>query len=355
MLRSSYLGAHFAVAAMLISAAPVAAIPLFAHRYGVTCTVCHTVVPQLTPFGESFKAAGFRWPAKVAANPALPLSAKVNLAYTSAVDPSGLPKAIVDEVELLSMGPVGAHLDYRIEQYVVDGGVPGKTRDLYLEYLADPSAAWNRRPSAGAVGGQFTLPLPNDPETQRPTENHYAIFDQTVGGNSFDFFNDEDGIDAFAAARVVQLDVLALGQGDRMLSARIGPPTLNGQLYSYRGARTFGPVQDAFWRFGYALESLSGKARSSLLLQTGNDSSADGLGHAALSSGGFAQEEWAFNDRLIGVVRYDGTNEPGAFLRSTTVSLNYRPVPRVRLTLEGVAATSPSTSYTLNAAALFAY
>lgn len=51
-------------------------------------------------------------------------------------------------------------------------------------------------------------------------------------------------------------------------------------------------------------------------------------------------------------MRYDATQAPGQTARSVTLSLNYRPADRARLTLEGVFGGG---SATLNAAALFAF
>ena len=56
---------------------------------------------------------------------------KVNLQYGSDAD-GALPKAVVDEVELLVGGSLGKRGSYFAEQYVVDGGRPGRTRDLWL-------------------------------------------------------------------------------------------------------------------------------------------------------------------------------------------------------------------------------
>ncbi|HEY8296822.1 MAG TPA: hypothetical protein VIG32_02200 [Candidatus Baltobacteraceae bacterium] len=344
---------------LLFSAAsrPAQAIPLFAHRFGVSCQTCHTVVPRLNGFGERFRDAGYRWPAPVRANAAFPVAMKANLAYASAADPSGLPKAIVDEVEFLTMGSAGAHLNYRVEQYAIDGGRIGSTRDAYVAYSSDPLAAWRetRRPTIGVTVGQFTLPLPDDPETMRPTQNHYAVFDQTVGSNPFVFFDDRLGVQIGASLRDADAHLVAATNGDRMLAARVGTPELSLHGYAYRGARALGTVRDAFWRRGVAVTSVRGKARTSLLAQTGKDSSADGRGNAAFSSGGYAQEEWAFSDRLIGVVRYDSANTAGSPLRSTTFALNFRPFDRVRFSVEGVFATRPATQRTLNVAWLFAY
>src|SRR5437762_2795841 len=38
------------------------AMPNWARRYGMDCSVCHTTVPSLTRAGYLFRAAGFRMP-----------------------------------------------------------------------------------------------------------------------------------------------------------------------------------------------------------------------------------------------------------------------------------------------------
>ncbi|MEJ2060508.1 MAG: cytochrome C [Gammaproteobacteria bacterium] len=45
---------------LLAGLAPAAhAVPSFARQLGVSCSACHTVYPQLTPFGRRFKALGY--------------------------------------------------------------------------------------------------------------------------------------------------------------------------------------------------------------------------------------------------------------------------------------------------------
>jgi hypothetical protein len=48
-----------ALAAALLPAAPSYAIPPYARQTGAQCNACHTVYPQLTPFGRQFKLRGF--------------------------------------------------------------------------------------------------------------------------------------------------------------------------------------------------------------------------------------------------------------------------------------------------------
>src|SRR5664279_5725402 len=46
--------------AMLAGSADRAqAVPSFARQTGLACEACHTVFPQLTPFGRVFKASGY--------------------------------------------------------------------------------------------------------------------------------------------------------------------------------------------------------------------------------------------------------------------------------------------------------
>ncbi len=184
--------AALAVSLVLIASVPASAIPVFAHRYGLTCQACHTEVPHLTAFGAAFLSAGYRLPA-VSEEPAFPVAVRTQLAYASAgaADPDAsttgpLPKTIVDEVELLTGGSAGPRGSYWAEAYVVDGGEPGRPRDVWYAYRATPDEA--KLPVVFRVG-QFTLNLPLDPETFRETTLPYAIWSQTAGSNPFTFFD----------------------------------------------------------------------------------------------------------------------------------------------------------------------
>src|SRR5450432_4511260 len=41
------------------STTPSWAVPSFARQTGMTCAACHTVFPELTPFGREFKLNGY--------------------------------------------------------------------------------------------------------------------------------------------------------------------------------------------------------------------------------------------------------------------------------------------------------
>src|SRR5579864_5977983 len=47
------------VCSLLGVAVPAVAVPSFARQTGMACSTCHTVFPELTPFGREFKLNGY--------------------------------------------------------------------------------------------------------------------------------------------------------------------------------------------------------------------------------------------------------------------------------------------------------
>ena len=358
----------FAAGVLLLTTAPrrAAAIPVFAHRYGYSCQQCHTTIPHLNGFGQRFLRNGFRLPGPAPEDThALKIALASNLAYTSEPDPTGLSKAIVDEVELLTGGSYG-HFSYFGDSYIVDGGRPGSFRDAWASYWTTPSQAGNvLRLKVGNMG----LPLPVDPEVFRETENHYAIFDQTVGSNPFRFFdphfgselafgNPNQGLDAHVLVLKSHDPQSGLPDSgfDKMASLQWNMPALTLSTYGYSGSRPLGGARDAFSRYGLGLSTRTGRYGSDVVVQQGIDNNADGLGTFVRSSGGFVQFRWEFSRALAGIVRYDGIEDSaGNFSRSATFAVNRRLGRNARLTVEDVVTHAPATKNTLNAGLLFAY
>jgi hypothetical protein len=50
------------VSALLLTASPSDALPVFARRYGETCQKCHSIAPRLNAFGLAFQANHYNWP-----------------------------------------------------------------------------------------------------------------------------------------------------------------------------------------------------------------------------------------------------------------------------------------------------
>lgn len=337
--------------ALLATGSRAHAMPVFAHRYGLTCQACHTTVPHLNTFGQAFQSAGYKLP--TLQHGAIPIAVKVQLAYSSDAE-EGLPKAVVDEVELLTGGAIGTKFNYFIEQYAVDGGVPGQPRDAWLQYNAG-----NQHLRAG----QFTLPLPVDPETERDTLSHYLVYDQTVGDNDFNFFDPRIGFDAYTDTPSLSAHFVAVESYDRhsgnpisgidpmvFLAKRAG--LLTAYAYRYQGQRGIEGAHDAFYRQGYGLAADVGRLNVTGVLQNGNDSNANGVGTAAFSSGGFLQTRYAFSDALTGVARYDHIWDPlNGAQEQTVLSLITRPARNMRFTIEDTI----TDHHTLNLGWLFAY
>lgn len=65
MQKHGTLAAYFSILVasfIIVFSGYSEAIPAFARKYDVTCTVCHTKPPRLNPFGEAFHMAGFQIP-----------------------------------------------------------------------------------------------------------------------------------------------------------------------------------------------------------------------------------------------------------------------------------------------------
>jgi hypothetical protein len=367
------LGApRFPAAALAAAILPIAAlaprpaepIPVFAHRYGLTCQACHTAIPHLTEFGERFRALGYRLPGTTQRG-TFPVAMKVQLAYGSDSG-GGLPKAIVDEIELLAGGSIGTRGSYFTEQYVIDGGRPGRPRDFWAAWRATPDDA---RVPVTLRGGQFTLPLPIDPETFRETTDHYAIWDQTAGDNPFSFFEPKMGLTATVGdeGRAFSATIGAMrghepGSGlpsrgvDRELYVQYASPNLVLSAYRYDGTRQLGGVDDRFWRAGYGVALTSGRARLDAVYQHGHDTNANAAG-PLFSSGGFAQVRYDITSRLFAVARYDGTQDT-TLSRALIAGAGYRLARNMRLTLFDTLHRDADTGNrrnTLSTSLLFAY
>jgi hypothetical protein len=375
-LRSSLPAGALALAGALLAGVPPAgAIPVFAHRYGLSCQACHTAVPHLTPFGERFLADGYRIRG-VGPKPAFPVAVKVQTAYATAAEEAEgggkLPKAVVDEVELLTGGSIGARGSYFAEAYVVDGGQPGRPRDVWAAWRATPDGA---RTPVTVRGGQFTLPLPIDPETFRETTGHFAIWDQTVGANPFDFFAPKIGAQIALGdpARALAGSVSLLkghdaGSGlsahgvDMMLTLQRTFDDVTLSAYRYDGSRAFAASgaqtlqpADRFWRDGFGLGWQRGRTRVEAAYQSGNDGAAGGSGAALRSSGGFVQLRHELGSRTFAIARWDATQDT-AFSRSAIGGLGYRFSRNTRLTVFDTAKRDENgrLAHTLSSSFLFA-
>jgi hypothetical protein len=369
--RSCQLAAALVLACLLVPR-PADAIPLFAHQYGVSCEKCHSVIPHLNEFGAAFLASGDRIPG-VQPGPAFPLAAKGNFVASSerqggGPDGAGLPKEIVDEIEVFTAGAIGTRASYLVEQYVVDGGEPGLLRDAWVTDRVNP---WQARVPVYLQAGSFTLPLPVDPETFRDTYQSYTVYTQTVGSNPFNFFDPKVGVRAgvgdslkgpsaqlFAGPGHDRQSGLSTVGTDTMLVGQEATGLVTLTLYRYAGTRpVVGGANDSFDRVGYGVVfNQWGRFSSENVIQTGWDSNCGIANSGCASSGGFSQLRYSFNKQLFALGRYEGTNDPTTgFTRDGVLLLGYGPTENSRVTVEDVIASSPRTSNTMNVQFTIAY
>ena len=373
--------ASFVLSLLMVGRAE--AIPVFAHRFNLTCQACHTVVPHLTAFGELFMANGYRI-AGLKPKPAFPVSVRVEAAYASAgaADPDDvkgpLPKTIVNEVEFLMGGSAGARGSYWFEPYVVDGGFPGVVRDAWYAQRLTPDAA--KRPLV-VRAGQFTLPVPLDPETFRETTQPYLIWSQTAGGNPFNFFDTKIGLEfevgnparqiggTFSLLKGADTQSGLPAQGiDTMATLDRDLGAWRFTAYRYDGSRPisgpafngfqyFSNISDRFWRNGFGVGWTHNRTEINGVYQIGNDTAADVYHNALVTSGGFFQVRQTLgNNRAFAIARWDATNGP-AFVRSITAGLGYGLTRNSRLTLyeTGQKDFNGNLLHIISSSLLFAY
>ena len=58
-MKKVFVGCVVIGLTLTLSAETGQAVPSFARQTGLSCTACHTVWPQLTPFGRIFKLDGY--------------------------------------------------------------------------------------------------------------------------------------------------------------------------------------------------------------------------------------------------------------------------------------------------------
>jgi hypothetical protein len=324
------------------------------------CDACHSSLRGTNELGESFLRNDLKLPnLGKGGRPVVALRGQ--LAYTSEPDPSLLPKATVDEVEAFVSARINRELSVAAQFYLIDGGRPGSTREAWIQYASPGSFAGA---PVRATVGSITLPLPVDPETFRQTNNHYAIFDQTVGANPFALIDPRNAASLALGSPVrgpSMTFVAAQGHDphsglprtgtDRMVQAQEAIGGLVVSAYEYAGRRELGPIGDDFRRRALGLNLYRGRLAVETLLQTGFDTSPDGDGIGVASSGGFVQLRYQLPRATFAIVRYDGVNDTsgGGFARSLTIGANRLISRGVRVGLEDVIRHDTRTTHTLNA------
>jgi hypothetical protein len=119
-----------AAAAMLVASAdPADALPAFARQTGQPCSVCHTIFPELTPFGRRFKIGGYTLGGGDWKGP--PLAAMYMAGFTHTNSPQDAPPA------------PGLHTDDNLVSQQVSGFIAGRlygNLGSFIQVTGDPVA-----------------------------------------------------------------------------------------------------------------------------------------------------------------------------------------------------------------------
>jgi hypothetical protein len=135
----------FVVVFMITSVKEAKAIPAFARKYQTSCATCHTAIPKLTAFGESFRRNGFQFPEgtdmEYIKEPPVSLGAEGNKrAFPDAIWPSTIPGtspiSVITESEFTYSKDADPKIDFTsfpAELDVVAGGTFGESIGFYSE------------------------------------------------------------------------------------------------------------------------------------------------------------------------------------------------------------------------------
>lgn len=116
-----------ASALLLAAPAPAGALPMFARKYGLSCSVCHTSPPRLTETGRKFRSSGFRPPPSDGADEKTPFkffdyaSARVQARLSESRSRAGVQETTVNELKFQALelypftGAWGRHLSSDIK------------------------------------------------------------------------------------------------------------------------------------------------------------------------------------------------------------------------------------------------
>ena len=360
MIRYIVFAVLVSSTALVVTSRGADAIPSFSMQTGLQCDACHNSLRSTNELGESYLRNDLRLPnLGIGGRPVVALRGQ--FAYTSEPDPSLLPKATVDEIEAFVSARINREFSVAGQFYLIDGGRNGSTREAWLQYASPGSFAGA---PVRATVGSITLPLPVDPETFRQTNQHYAVFDQTVGANPFAFIDPRNAA-SIALGNPVRGPAMTLvaAQGhdphsgmaqtgtDRMFQAQEAFGGVVLSIYDYAGRRELGPIGDNFRRRAFGVNLYRGRLAVETLLQTGFDTSPNGDGVGVASSGGFLQLRYQLPRGTFAIVRYDGVNDTSGtgFGRSLTIGATRLLSRGVRVGMEDVIRHGPQATHTLNA------
>ncbi|MDQ6780714.1 MAG: hypothetical protein M3Z37_06135 [Candidatus Eremiobacteraeota bacterium] len=205
-----------ACALSLVSVAPAAAVPIFAERYGFSCSACHTAVPELNDFGNAFRQAGFNIPG-APRHRDFPLALRFQETYMKDLLPSQTRHYNALAIAV-STANFGADRSYSyFTRYIF--GSQGAAGSLYYAW------AQHVNPRSGAFErvGLFNLPLIASATQRLDTISNQPAYSYTVGHSAANLATPRLGLLFGQRNRWIDAEV-ALAE-DEYHGAAYGAPT----------------------------------------------------------------------------------------------------------------------------------
>lgn len=183
------------------------AIPAFARKYGVSCSLCHAPAPRLTPFGEDFAANGFQFSLDEVPTDTLdtgddqllllagiPLAMRLD-AYVRALTESDAASSDLQApwlIKLLSGGQIADKVSYYLYFFMSERGEVAGLEDAYVQFSDLFSSG------VDLLVGQFQVSDPLFKRELRLEYEDYQAYRVRVGQTRADLTYDRGLLAAFS-------------------------------------------------------------------------------------------------------------------------------------------------------------
>ncbi|HEX3551209.1 MAG TPA: hypothetical protein VHT53_12570 [Candidatus Elarobacter sp.] len=331
MFRRIASAAAFAACAFAaVAPRPAHAMPIFAQRYGLQCTACHSVLPELNAFGNAFRNHGYRLDGLPKHGTTI-VALREQLGYTP-TPTDGTTRKTVPAGAALGALEVG-----RVEAFVHETlGSEGSSASLFLGYLA----YYDQRSRVLYRAGLVELPLEHSPAQRNDTLTTYGYEGTLVGLNDLTLATPRWALEAerdVGVARVAATVAFANATGsayggkpvstgrDESFAApeiglfarvplgddvRFGIDALSGsRAIAVAGAPAFA---DPYRRVGTSIEARRGRLEMLAAQWWGRDENGDGAGGTIDSDGGYVRLRWRLGEHAYVGMREDGSAAPAA-------------------------------------------
>ena len=323
-------GAFGAVLAFAAAPRPAQAIPIFAQRYNLQCSACHSVLPELNQFGNEFRNRGYRLPDTPKHGTTI-VALREQIGYEE-VPTDGTTRKVVPAGAALAAVEVG-HVEAFLHESL---GSEGSSASLFLGYLAygdDHSGMLYR-------AGMFELPLVHSPAQRNDTLTTYGYEGSLVGLNDVTLATPRAGFEAEHALGAGRI-AATVAFGNATGSAYGGKPVETGRseafaspeyglfvrypitdtiqigadgLVGSRAISLLGRPQfdDPYHRYGTSIEAKRGRLEFLAEQWWGRDQNGDGAGGRIDSDGGYMRLRWRLGDHAFVGIREDAAATPDA-------------------------------------------